>query len=188
MKKNEPIPGVLKIGSGKKNGVGENAPGAKKKSLPEKHFKACCQVWIEVYALVVPPPPGEEVADPNIWKDNVEMRHLKLILKDLRERAEKKSVEWNEENATIRFRLFSLTAAEDDFLGNNFLLRLINSFKTKIFNNQITPRKDGRTFIARDNPVRSTPTSDSKINALKNWGLSANSCNDEINKNMRRDG
>ena len=69
------------------------------------------------------------------------MRHLKNILADLRERAEEKKIEWTEMVATTRFRAFVMRAAEDDFISRNFLLRIINNNKTRIFNNQITPKR-----------------------------------------------
>jgi hypothetical protein len=124
----------------------EKKVAAKKGFIPvEPHFKPCCGVWIEVYGNVVPPPPGEKIADPKIWKDKVEMRHLKLILKDLRKRAEEKNIEWTEEAATTRFRAFVTAGGNDEWISKNFLLRILNNNKTKIFNNQITPKKDGRT-------------------------------------------
>lgn len=112
-----------------------------KQKKTEKFFRRCCGVWTEVYGEVVPAPPGEEKADPRIFKDSVEMRHLKNILADLRERAEEKKIEWTEIVAITRFRAFVMRAAEDDFISRNFLLRIINNNKTRIFNNQINPKR-----------------------------------------------
>lgn len=148
MENDEEFSGVVQVKkmsdfSVKKTGAAKK----KKKSIPEPFFKACCIIWIEVYGMVVPPPPGEKIADPKIWKDKVEMRHLKYILKDLRERAEEQKVLWDEVNAKIRFRAFIERAGKDDFISKNFLLRIINNNKTKIFNNQITPKK----YVGKNN-------------------------------------
>ena len=106
-----------------------------KQKKPEKFFKACCGVWTEVYGEVVCAPPGEEKADPRIFKDSVEMRHLKNILADLRERAEEKKIEWTEMVSTTRFMAFMIRAAENDFISRNFLFSIINKNKKKIINN-----------------------------------------------------
>ena len=147
----------------------------KKTILPENFFKACCGVWAEVYGEVVPAPPGEEKADPRIFKDKIEMKHLKYILKDLRERAEEKKIEWTEMMATTRFRAFVMRAAEDDFISKNFLLRIINNNKTRIFNNQINPKKNERPKTINgfnsDNTggVKKLGTSEARIQRAKDW-------------------
>ncbi len=145
MKKNGNVVGVVPLGSSTNFFQKKNiSPAAKKVMPPEKFFTVCGLVWIEVYGKVVKPPPGEEIADPRLWKDAVEKRHLKLILKDLRERAEEKKIVWDEETATKRFRAFIERAGEDEWISNNFLLRIINNNKTKIFNNQITKKTNGQ--------------------------------------------
>ncbi len=115
----------------------------KKKVDTEKYFRQAASIWIRVYGELVPPNfETGEVADPGIWSDGAEKKNLKLILVSLRERAESKGVEWNEENMSQRFEAFIRKAWDDDFVCKNFMLRIINNNKVKIFNNQITPKRN----------------------------------------------
>lgn len=130
------IPGVTMLG--KKN----NAPAPKKK-VTEKYFQQAGNIWIKVYGELLPPDPEDgSIADPGFWKDGAEKKHLKLILIDLRERAEKKNIVWTEAAMEERLRAFILRSWDDDWISKNFMLRIINQNKTKIFNNQITPKKN----------------------------------------------
>jgi len=110
---------------------------------PEKYFKTAASIWISIYGELVPPDKETgEVADPGFWTNGPDKRHLKLILIELRLRAEKKNIEWTEEEMGNRLRLFLHKAWEDDFISKNFMLRIINNCRTKIFNNQITPKRN----------------------------------------------
>lgn len=154
--------------------------GEKKKNIapPEKFFKPCVTVWFNVFKELVPPievSPGVfEEAMPSFV--GAETRHMKSILKELRQRAEKKNIIWTEQEATTRFELFLRRAWEDVFISKNFMLRIISNNRTKIFNNQIT-KKNGSEKDFRNNTNRTTTTSDSKIRALAKWGLSPNKSN-----------
>lgn len=150
----------------------------KKIAPPEKFFKQCVGVWFKVYEELVPPievEPGVfEKAVPSFI--GAETRHMKSILKDLRERAERKNVIWTEEEAKKRFELFIRRSWEDDFVSRNFMLRIISNNRTKIFNNQISQKngtgKEGaggyKGFTGGQKPFS---TSDSKISALAKWGV-----------------
>lgn len=145
---------------------------------PEKFFKPCVAVWFKVYGELVPPIEVEEgvfeIAQPSFI--GAETRHMKSILKELRERAEGKKVVWTEQEATTRMELFLRRAWEDAWISKNFMLRIISNNRTKIFNNQITKKNGSETYFGNNKP-RTTTTSDSKIRALAKWGLSTNSGN-----------
>jgi hypothetical protein len=75
---------------------------------------------------------------------------MKLILSALRQRAEKKNIEWTAETMKVRLRAFLLKAWDDRFISANFMLRIIALNRIKIFNNQITAKKNG-TISNRSN-------------------------------------
>lgn len=118
----------------------------KKKSAPEKFFNSCVGVWFFVYGELVEQVETEpgffEKAKPSFV--GAETKHLKSLVKELRQRAEQSGVEWTEHEAKKRFELFLRRAFEDDFISKNFMLRIISNNRTKIFNNQITPKKNGK--------------------------------------------
>ena len=60
-------------------------------------------------------------------------RDLKSIVEALKKRADDASVEWTEENATIRLQKFFEAALKVDWLRENFLLFNLNRQKDKIF-------------------------------------------------------
>lgn len=128
------------------------APKKRKPMPPEKFFHAAAKVWIDLYGELLPPDfETGEVADPGFWTNGPDKRHLKLILMDLRLRAEKKNIEWTEETMKHRLELFLRKAWEDDFIWKNFMLRIISNNRTKIFNNQITPKRNGSTTNRKSN-------------------------------------
>lgn len=138
MKKNEPSVGI------KKKDVLKSSKKEKKKAAPpEKFFREAGVLWIKLYGELLPEVDGEK-ANPFFFKDPVQMRNLKLILSALRERAEIKNVEWTKEECLCRLELFLRKAKEDNFIGSNFMLHIINSQKVKIFNNQITPKNGNK--------------------------------------------
>ena len=103
-------------------------------------WRQLVSVWFSVYGELVVPPEGEEKAVPCF--DTVESMQMKIILRELKSRAEKKEIEWTEIEAKKRWEAFLRKAWEDDFISRNFMLRIISNNKTKIFNNQITPKKN----------------------------------------------
>lgn len=103
----------------------------------EPHWPSLVSTWFAVYAEQIPEVEGSP-ARPCF--DSTEARQMKNIIRELRLRAQHKDVEWTEEEANKRFRLFLLRAWEDDFISKNFMLRIISNNKTKILNNQITPK------------------------------------------------
>jgi hypothetical protein len=60
-------------------------------------------------------------------------RDLKAIIKSLRERAERKNIEWTAGEAISRFKSFLLFAYQDKWLSSNFILFNLNRQKDKIF-------------------------------------------------------
>lgn len=147
----------------------------KKRGQVTLYWQPLVLIWFEVYAELIPPPPGEEKAKPCF--DTVETAQMKIILRELRKRAEDKNVEWTEDEAKKRWDAFLRHAFLDDWISKNFMLRIISTNKTKIFNNQITPKKDGtgqRENNFGNSKNRTASTSDSKIRALSNWGLGSN--------------
>lgn len=142
MKKNEPIVGIISVKksdafSFKKLGAAKK----RKKGVPTQYWQAMVKIWFDLYAELIPPPKGEEKAKPCF--DTVETAQMKIILKELRKRAEEKNIEWTEEEARKRWEAFLRHAFLDDWISRNFMLRIISTNKTKIFNNQITPKKNG---------------------------------------------
>jgi hypothetical protein len=67
--------------------------------------------------------------------DGSSPRDLKLIIKSLRERAEKSNIEWTLDTSKNRLHNFLSFAYQDIWLRNNFLLSNINRQKDKIFFN-----------------------------------------------------
>lgn len=132
-------------------GVVKNTPSKKvpRKKVSTQHWQPCVKVWFDLFAELVPPPPGEEKAVPCF--DTVDTAQMKIILRDIRDRCEKKNLEWTEETAVKFFDMFIRRAWTDDFTSKNFMLKIISSRRTLIFNNQITPKRN----------VTGTATSDS---------------------------
>lgn len=123
----------------------------RKVAPPEKYFRPCVGVWFRLYEELVPPVEVE----PGVFEKAVpsfigaETMHMKSILKELRVRAEKRNVEWTEEEAKKRFELFIRKAWEDNFISNNFMLRIISNCRTKIFNNQIQNKNGNSIYSGR---------------------------------------
>lgn len=118
------------------------------------YWQKLVKVWFDVYAELIPAPPGEEKAVPIF--DGTETANMKSLIKILKERAEKLGVEWNEQNACTRWKLFLMKAFEDDFISKNFMIRIISNNKTKIFNNQITPKKNGKGNAGSTGGIKTT--------------------------------
>ena len=112
----------------------------KKRGVPEKFFRQCVGVWFRVYGELVPnvevDPGVFEVASPSFV--GAETSHMKSILKELRLRAEKRNIEWTEQEATKRFEAFIRKSWEDPFIKKYFMLRIISNNRTKIFNQKDT--------------------------------------------------
>jgi hypothetical protein len=116
-----------------------------KKGEPEKYFKEAGAVWVRLYGELLPIDfETGEVAEPSFWDTPSEKKSLKEILISLRERATKKNIIWTKDVMQERLEKFILAAWKDDWLSKKFMLRFINQNKTLIFNNQITPKKDGK--------------------------------------------
>lgn len=124
-------------------GVEKNTPSKKipRKKVSTQHWQPVVKVWFDLFAELVPPPPGEEKAVPCF--DTIDTAQLKIILRDIRDRCEKKKLEWTEENAVKFFDMFIRRAWTDDFTSRNFMLKIISSRRGLIFNNQITHKKNG---------------------------------------------
>lgn len=123
----------------------KKAKKKKVKAPPEKYFQKFVQKWFELYYELVPCPVDEvsnELIDPKPVFDAIEARQLKNIVIELRKRAEERNILWTEEEALKRFEAFIRRAWEDDFISKNFMLRIISNNRTKVFNNQITPKYD----------------------------------------------
>lgn len=108
----------------------------KKKKEPVEFWNALVGVWFSVYANLIPPVNGEK-AQPSFADDPAERTALRLIIQALKGRCK---VEWSEKEATIRLDAFLRMAHLDRFISDNYMLRIINLNKTKIFNKQITPK------------------------------------------------
>ncbi len=120
------------------------APQKRKRGLATMYWQPLVKIWFDLYAELIPAPPGEEKAKPCF--DTVETAQMKIILKELRKRAEDRDLEWTEEEAKKRWEAFLRYAWTDDWISKNFMLRIISTNKTKIFNQQITPKKNGKKF------------------------------------------
>lgn len=114
----------------------------KEKLAAEKFFREAGSLWVKLYGELIPKV-DNELAVPEFWDDGPEKRFLKMILASLRKRAEEKNIEWTKEICLQRFELFIRKSWEDRFCSGNFMLRIINMNKTKIFNNNITPKSNG---------------------------------------------
>jgi len=140
-KKSENIVGVVRVNN-QKFFSKKNAPGGGKKSAaaPTQYWKILVAVWFDLYAELIPPAPCDEKAKPCF--DTIETFQMKIILRELKKRAEEKNIEWTEDEAKKRWEAFLRKAFDDDFISKNFMLRIISNNKTKIFNNQITPKRN----------------------------------------------
>lgn len=138
----------------------EELPDIFLKKIPKKkrntgaatqYWQQLVKIWFDVYGELIPPPQGEKIAKPCF--DTVETAQMKIILKELKKRAEGNDVEWTEAEAKKRWEAFLRYAFLDDWISKNFMLRIISTNKTKIFNQQITPKKNGskKTFGGNDN-------------------------------------
>lgn len=112
-------------------------------SAPEKFWKQLVKVWFDVYKELLPKVEGNDAIPSFV---GAELRHMKSLVKELRERAEKNNVVWNEENAKKRWEAFLRKSYEDDFVSKNFMLRIISNNRTKIFNNQITQKNGNNNW------------------------------------------
>lgn len=146
-------------------GIKKNVKKKIEKSSGEIFWQNLVSVWFNVYAELMPEVEGEK-AKPSFV--GAETQHMKSIIKELRQRAESKNIIWTKEIACERFRNFLLKAFEDKFISQNFMLRIISNNRTKIFNNQITP-KNGTTY-SDSNQQRKASSSDARVNAIASWG------------------
>lgn len=127
----------------------KKAPGARKKNTrgaATMFWQVLVKVWFDLYAELMPPVFDDKAkeyfpAEPVF--DGPETKNMKLQLKVLRIRAEKRNVEWTEEEAKRRFEAYIRLAWEDDFCSKHFCFRGFSVRKNQIFNNQITPKKNG---------------------------------------------
>lgn len=136
-------------------------------SPPEKFFQDAGNLWISLYGELIAAVDGKK-ADPDFWNDGVQKRNMKSLLASLRRRSEEQKVEWTKEVCLGRLESFLRKAKEDKFVGDNFMLHIINGQKVKIFNNQITqkyvvPRQNKEGSISRRSNLESpAPTTKSK--------------------------
>lgn len=107
---------------------------------PTQFWKPLVKLWFDLYAELLPPVEGLP-AKPTF--DTIEAFQFKIIIREIKKRAEERSIEWNEKNALIRTEAFLRKAWEDNFISKNFMLRIISNNRSKIFNNQITPKMYG---------------------------------------------
>lgn len=122
-------------------------PGPEKKTDPkgEPFWRDLIKVWFDVYADKIPPDPEDGEKAKPVFK-GAETTAMKTLVAELRMRAAKKNIEWVREVAKDRWRNFLEKSFEDDFISKNFMLRIICNNMTKIFNNQITPKKNEKNI------------------------------------------
>jgi hypothetical protein len=125
----EIIVGIIKNNSMKKN---------KKVAAPPTQFwKPLVKLWFDLFEELLPPVDGLP-AKPAF--DTIEAYQYKIIIRDIKKRAEEREIEWNQKNALLRTEAFLRKAWEDNFVSKNYMLRIISNNRSKIFNNQITPK------------------------------------------------
>jgi len=94
------------------------------KKVPEPHWQAAVSVWYKFTEQKKGTVPSFDGSAP---------RDLKAIIKQLRERAEAKNIEWSELALTVRLNAFLERAYTYNWLQNNWLLFNINRQKDTIF-------------------------------------------------------
>ena len=106
---------------------------------PTQFWGKLVKLWFDLYAELLPPVEGLP-AKPIF--DTIEAFQYKIIIREIKKRAEERKIEWDEKNALTRTEAFLRKAWEDDFVSKNFMLRIISNNKSKIFNNQITLKRN----------------------------------------------
>lgn len=149
-------------------GIIESKKVPKKKnniSPPEKFWKPLVAIWENIYGELVPKVDDGygnlETAKPSFI--GIEMQHMKSLIKELRERAEKKNIEWTLEVAKKRWEAFLRKAWEDKFVSENFMIRIISNNRTKIFNNQITPKNGTHQQSSSKSSNRNSKTAGAEL-------------------------
>lgn len=141
MDKNYQIVGIVKAqNSDEKN-------KKKKAAAPTQFWKALVKLWFDVYAELLPKDKDGDPAKPCF--DSIEAFQYKIIIRELKKRAEEKKIEWTEKIAIERTKSFLLRAWDDNFISKNYMLRILSNNKSKIFNNQITPKNNAGNFNSK---------------------------------------
>lgn len=95
----------------------------KKPKVIEPYWNDLVQVYFEFTKTKFSEPPSFDGSAP---------RDLKSIIQVLHKRAEEKGIEWTQEVAKTRFKMFLDFAFSDWWLSENWLLQNINRQKDKI--------------------------------------------------------
>lgn len=101
-------------------------PKPKKQKFIEPHWDVIVQTWFKFCVDFKGDKPSFDGSAP---------RDLKNIIKELRERAESKNIEWSELAAVTRLNKFLQVANTYKYLNENWLLSNINRQKDIIFFN-----------------------------------------------------
>lgn len=123
---------------------------------PTQFWKPLVKLWFDLFAELLPPVDGLP-AKPSF--DTVEAFQYKIIIREIKKRAEERNIEWDEKSALTRTEAFLRKSWEDNFISKNFMLKIISNRKGLIFNNQITPKNDGgknNTGRVKSTPVITT--------------------------------
>lgn len=108
------------------------AKAKKEKKEPEKYWQQFVHTYHEFCR-------GKFTISPTF--DGSAPRDLKAIVQSLKKRAEEKNIEWTEEVAIARFKIFLEYAFSDWWLSENWILSNINRQKDKIFFKAATQNK-----------------------------------------------
>lgn len=75
--------------------------------------------------------------------DGASAKSMGLIIDSIAQRCKEKDIEWTEDIACRSWKLFLITAHEDRWLQENFILTNLNKFKDKVFFKLSKISKDG---------------------------------------------